>query len=220
MSALVPDNVSPDVALQVLLGVNQRLVQHQPQYPDRSRAREKEVSLAQKPHTTVLSCVDSRVPLEILFDMGIGDVFKELDGSAFRLERTTLRLDLLQTQSVLRQRAILTLPLPNDSRNCPSPKPFSQFKQRFAVNARGSTAWLTPLTRECESQKSRASLCFVPQAQVPDTREYLREYRTFFHIARDWGVSKSTICRDDYRVAEVFMSTHIYQDLAETFMQL
>ena len=27
------------------------------------------------PHTTVLACSDSRVPVETLFDQGIGDVF-------------------------------------------------------------------------------------------------------------------------------------------------
>ena len=75
LSVIAPDVLSPDTALQALLDGNQRFVQHNPQYPDQTEARLKEVSLAQKPFATVLSCADSRVPPEILFDQGIGDIF-------------------------------------------------------------------------------------------------------------------------------------------------
>jgi carbonic anhydrase len=54
---------------------NQRFVQHQPQYPDQSQARLQEVAQAQHPFATILSCADSRVPAEIIFDQGIGDIF-------------------------------------------------------------------------------------------------------------------------------------------------
>ena len=75
LSAIDPHVLTPDKALQALLAGNQRFVQHKPQYPDQSAARVKEVSQAQKPFATVLSCADSRVPPEILFDRGIGDIF-------------------------------------------------------------------------------------------------------------------------------------------------
>ena len=75
LSAISPDILSPDTALQALLDGNQRFVQHKPQYPDQTEARLQEVSQAQKPFATVLSCADSRVPPEILFDQGIGDIF-------------------------------------------------------------------------------------------------------------------------------------------------
>ncbi|GAB4376767.1 MAG: carbonic anhydrase [Elainellaceae cyanobacterium] len=66
---------SPDAALQKLMEGNQRFVQHQPQYPDQTAARLQEVAQAQHPFATVLSCADSRVSPEILFDQGIGDIF-------------------------------------------------------------------------------------------------------------------------------------------------
>lgn len=44
-----------------------------------------------------------------------------------------------------------------------------------------------------------------PQAQVLVTLEYLREYRTYFHIATDWGVCESTICRTVHRVEDALM---------------
>jgi carbonic anhydrase len=68
-------SLSPDDALQKLIEGNQRFVQHQPQYPDQSEARLQEVAQAQHPFATILSCADSRVPAEIVFDQGIGDIF-------------------------------------------------------------------------------------------------------------------------------------------------
>lgn len=66
---------NPDIALKKLIEGNQRFVQQQPQYPDQSQKRLAEVAQAQHPFATVLSCADSRVPPEILFDQGIGDIF-------------------------------------------------------------------------------------------------------------------------------------------------
>ena len=71
-AAELPD---PDAALQALLEGNRRFTQHHPQYPDQSQARLQEVAQAQHPFATVLSCADSRVPAELIFDQGIGDIF-------------------------------------------------------------------------------------------------------------------------------------------------
>jgi carbonic anhydrase len=75
LASIAPQSLSPDDALQKLVEGNQRFVQHQPQYPDQSEARLHEVAQAQHPFATVLSCADSRVPAEIIFDQGIGDIF-------------------------------------------------------------------------------------------------------------------------------------------------
>lgn len=68
-------SLDADAALQKLMAGNQRFVEHQPQYPDQSASRLQEVAQAQHPFATVLSCADSRVPAEIIFDQGIGDIF-------------------------------------------------------------------------------------------------------------------------------------------------
>lgn len=70
-----PESLSADAALQKLLAGNQRFVEHKPQYPDQYAARLQEVASAQHPFATILSCADSRVPPEIIFDQGIGDIF-------------------------------------------------------------------------------------------------------------------------------------------------
>jgi carbonic anhydrase len=65
----------PEAAFQKLMEGNQRFIQHHPQYPQQSQARMDEVAQAQHPFATILSCADSRVPAELIFDQGIGDIF-------------------------------------------------------------------------------------------------------------------------------------------------
>ena len=67
--------LTPDAALKKLMLGNQRFVRQQIQAPDRSQARLLEVAQGQHPFATILSCADSRVPPEILFDRGLGDIF-------------------------------------------------------------------------------------------------------------------------------------------------
>ncbi|MCL6435502.1 MAG: carbonic anhydrase [Leptolyngbyaceae cyanobacterium HOT.MB2.61] len=69
------EGLSPDSALQQLLAGNQRFVWHKPDYPHQSAKRLQEVASAQHPFATVLSCADSRVPVELIFDAGVGDLF-------------------------------------------------------------------------------------------------------------------------------------------------
>ncbi len=66
---------SPDAALQRLMDGNRRFMRHKGRHPDQSQARMREVAQVQHPIATLLSCADSRVPPEILFDEGIGDLF-------------------------------------------------------------------------------------------------------------------------------------------------
>jgi carbonic anhydrase len=70
-----PEPLNPDAALERLLDGNRRFVQQKSQHPDQSLARLSEVAQAQHPFATLLSCADSRVTPEILFDEGIGDLF-------------------------------------------------------------------------------------------------------------------------------------------------
>jgi carbonic anhydrase len=54
---------------------NARFVSGKPTHPDQSVARRTELAGGQKPFAVILSCVDSRVPPELLFDQGLGDLF-------------------------------------------------------------------------------------------------------------------------------------------------
>ncbi|CAA9350013.1 MAG: Carbonic anhydrase, beta class [uncultured Gemmatimonadetes bacterium] len=66
---------TPEQALAELMAGNARFVAGRTVGPNRSMARLKEVVPTQRPFAAVLSCADSRVPPEILFDQGFGDVF-------------------------------------------------------------------------------------------------------------------------------------------------
>lgn len=64
-----------DPALQRLLEGNRRFATNQATALNRSESRRKEVAAGQKPFAAILGCADSRVPPEIIFDCGLGDLF-------------------------------------------------------------------------------------------------------------------------------------------------
>jgi len=68
-------NISPDQALTLLKEGNQRFVKGLPAKPRQDLNRIKEVASAQTPFATIIGCSDSRVPNEIIFDQGLGDLF-------------------------------------------------------------------------------------------------------------------------------------------------
>lgn len=65
----------PASALDQLLAGNRRYVEGRSQHPDETMARRKEVAGGQHPIAVVLTCADSRVPPELIFDQGLGDLF-------------------------------------------------------------------------------------------------------------------------------------------------
>jgi carbonic anhydrase len=66
---------SGEGALSKLLAGNARFINQQRLYPDQSLNRVLAVAKSQQPFAALLSCADSRVSPEILFDTGIGDLF-------------------------------------------------------------------------------------------------------------------------------------------------
>lgn len=66
--------MTPDAALAELKAGNARFVAGQPAQRDH-RADVKATASGQYPFAVVLSCLDSRVPIEIVLDQGIGDIF-------------------------------------------------------------------------------------------------------------------------------------------------
>jgi carbonic anhydrase len=71
-----PTNVTSDEAFRRLVDGNSRFLQGKSVHPNGGSARVVETGTkGQHPFVSFLSCSDSRVPLEILFDQGIGDIF-------------------------------------------------------------------------------------------------------------------------------------------------
>lgn len=69
------DEITPDKALQELLNGNERFVKRKRKNPNQTYSRLVEVAKGQNPFASVLGCADSRVPSEIVFDQGLGDLF-------------------------------------------------------------------------------------------------------------------------------------------------
>lgn len=67
--------LTADQALKLLMDGNQRFVSHHARHPDQGARRQSELESAQHPFAVVLGCADSRVPPEVIFDQGLGDLF-------------------------------------------------------------------------------------------------------------------------------------------------
>lgn len=68
--------LSAEEALERLRNGNRRFVAGEPsRAASRSHTRRAELAKAQSPFAIVLGCSDSRVPAEIVFDQGLGDLF-------------------------------------------------------------------------------------------------------------------------------------------------
>jgi carbonic anhydrase len=66
---------SPEEALQRLIEGNARFVQNKTIDPNQSATRRVGIANSQAPFAQILGCVDSRVPPELVFDRGLGDLF-------------------------------------------------------------------------------------------------------------------------------------------------
>lgn len=66
--------ISPSIALDFLKEGNKRFVENK-QVGRSLLTQVQETSSGQYPFATVLSCIDSRVSSELIFDQGIGDIF-------------------------------------------------------------------------------------------------------------------------------------------------
>lgn len=69
------EGMSPRQALDFLQAGNARFVAGRSAAPNRDIERLREVAPRQTPFAAFLGCADSRVPIEIVFDQGFGDLF-------------------------------------------------------------------------------------------------------------------------------------------------
>ena len=70
----IQENLTPLDAHSILVEGNKRFVQNVKAQRD-LREQVLETSVGQYPFAVILSCIDSRVPVELVFDQGIGDIF-------------------------------------------------------------------------------------------------------------------------------------------------
>jgi len=69
-------DMTPNDVLNELASGNDRYLKGESLRPNQTQARRTETTVnGQHPYATVIACSDSRVPVEFLFDAGIGDIF-------------------------------------------------------------------------------------------------------------------------------------------------
>jgi len=74
--AAAKSDVSSEAAMKMLMEGNGRFVSGPAKHPNLDAKRRQETAeQGQKPFAVVLACSDSRVPVEEVFDRGIGDIF-------------------------------------------------------------------------------------------------------------------------------------------------
>ena len=67
--------MNPEIALKTLLNGNLRFIENKCIHPNRTQEIKMSLLNKQRPFAAILSCSDSRVPIELIFDVGIGDLF-------------------------------------------------------------------------------------------------------------------------------------------------
>ncbi len=66
---------SADAVLTELKAGNSHHIAKKYEHPHQTAARQHALASSQTPHCAILACADSRVPPEIVFDEGLGDIF-------------------------------------------------------------------------------------------------------------------------------------------------
>jgi carbonic anhydrase len=61
--------------LEKLMDGNKRFMAGHPVHPDETLERIRDLKKGQNPFAVIMSCSDSRVPPELIFDQGLGDIF-------------------------------------------------------------------------------------------------------------------------------------------------
>jgi carbonic anhydrase len=75
MNSKKHQSLSCKQALRLLINGNHRFSSDKSTHPHQAISRRKEITKGQSPIAAILCCSDSRVPPEIIFDQGLGDVF-------------------------------------------------------------------------------------------------------------------------------------------------
>jgi len=74
-AAVAAAGPTAEQALEKLMAGNKRFVAGKPTRPNQGAKRRGELTKGQWPFASILSCADSRVPPELIFDQGLGDLF-------------------------------------------------------------------------------------------------------------------------------------------------
>ncbi len=82
-----------------------------------------------------------------------------------------------------------------------------KFQRRFGVKKETYNLLVEIVKKAQNNQKRGRKSKLTVEEQVLVTLEYLREYRTYFHISDDWNVSESTVCRTVHKIEKILLNS-------------
>ena len=82
----------------------------------------------------------------------------------------------------------------------------SEFKRLYGVSKETFNTMIQEVAKVKPGKRGSPSKLLIPD-QILLTLQYLREYRTFFHIAQDWGVHESTAWRTVKRIEDILVKS-------------
>ncbi len=86
----------------------------------------------------------------------------------------------------------------------------SDFKRLYGVSRETFQKMIEIVIKAKLGKRGCHSKLSIPE-QILLTLQYLREYRTFFHIAQDWGIHESTACRIVTRIEDVLIKSEEFR---------
>jgi len=108
LAAVAQTSLSPDAALQLLIDGNRRFAEGRlTSFAEDLELLKAKTAEKQEPFAAVLSCADSRVPVELIFDQSIGHVF--VTRVAGNIATSAIIASLEYGAAVLGTKAILVL---------------------------------------------------------------------------------------------------------------
>lgn len=84
----------------------------------------------------------------------------------------------------------------------------NKFK-RLTGMSRRTYYLIVNIIKEHEKKKKKPGrpCSLIPEEQVLIAIQYWREYRTYFHIGGEWGVSESMVCRTVHKVENILIKS-------------
>jgi len=87
----------------------------------------------------------------------------------------------------------------------------NRFKRLTGVQKRTFKQMVELVKNEEKKKKKPGCPCKLRiEDQVLMTLQYLREYRTQYHIETDWGVSESTVCRITQKIENILIRSGVF----------
>ncbi len=180
MTKAAQDSLTPEAVLQEFIEGNKRFTSGNLTQREHSDAIRKAVTGGQYPKAMVLSCLDSRVPVEDVFDQGLGDVF------VGRVAGNFVNTDLLGSMEFACKVAGAKLIIVMGHQHCGAIK--SAIDDVHLGNITAMLSNIKPavaMSQDFEGEKSSKNDVFVKAVNKNNVRNTLAQIRSKSEILRE-----------------------------------